>query len=107
MVAFQVRYGLDVYAEIADRLGLPDEAAWARGRLAALDASIQKAGWDGEWFIWAIGEDGHRYGTKQEEEGQIYINTQVWAVISGAATPDQARSAMRRPQGASRHALTA
>jgi N,N'-diacetylchitobiose phosphorylase len=56
--------------------------------------SIKKAAWDGEWFLWAIGADGHRYGSKQEEEGQIYINTQVWAVISGAATPEQARSAM-------------
>ena len=94
MVAFQVRYGLDVYARIADRLGLPAEAAWARERLAGLDASIRQSAWDGEWFLWAIGADGHRYGSKQEEEGQIYINTQVWAVISGAATPEQARTAM-------------
>jgi N,N'-diacetylchitobiose phosphorylase len=94
MVAFQVRYALKVYAGIADRLGLPAEAAWAGAELVKLDASIQKAAWDGEWFLWAIGEDGHRYGSKQEQEGQIYINTQVWAVISGAATPEQARSAM-------------
>jgi N,N'-diacetylchitobiose phosphorylase len=94
MVAFQVRYALKVYAGIADRLGLPAEAAWAGAELVKLDASIQKAAWDGEWFLWAIGEDGHRYGSKQEQEGQIYINTQVWAVISGAATPEQARRAM-------------
>ena len=94
MVAFQVRYGLESYARIADRLGLPAEAAWARERRAALETSIQQAAWDGEWFLWAIGADGHRYGSRQEEEGQIYINTQVWAVISGAATPEQGRSAM-------------
>jgi cellobiose phosphorylase len=94
MVAFQVRYGLDVYAKIADRLVLPDEAAWARDKLTELDTSIQKATWDGEWFLWGIGADGHRYGSQQEEEGQIYINTQVWAVISGAATPEQGRRAM-------------
>jgi len=94
MVAFQVRYGLDVYAKTADRLGLPAEAVWAREELAKLEASIQMATWDGEWFLWAIGPDGHRYGSKQEEEGQIYINTQVWAVMSGAATPQQGRSAM-------------
>ena len=94
MVAFQLRHGLDGYARVADRIGLPAEAEWARSELAKLDASIQRAAWDGEWFLWAIGEDGHRYGSKHEEEGQIYINTQVWAVISGAATPEQARSAM-------------
>ncbi len=94
MVAFQVRYGLDVYARTADRLELPDDAAWARTEMARLDAAIQQAAWDGEWFLWAIGADGHRYGSKQEEEGQIYINTQVWAVMSGAATAPQSRSAM-------------
>lgn len=94
MVAFQLRYGLVNYAAITERLALPAEAAWARAELAKLDARIQKAAWDGEWFLWAIGEDGHRYGSAQEEEGQIYINTQVWAVISGAASPEQARRAM-------------
>jgi cellobiose phosphorylase len=94
MVAFQVRYGLDVYARTASRLGLPAEAVWARGELERLEANIQKAAWDGEWFLWAIGPDGHRYGSRQEEEGQIYINTQVWAVMSGAATREQGRSAM-------------
>ncbi|HBC89140.1 MAG TPA: N,N'-diacetylchitobiose phosphorylase [Lentisphaeria bacterium] len=94
MVAFQLRFGLSVYSDIAERLKMPAEAAWAKECLKKLDANIQKAAWDGEWFLWAIGADGHRYGSKKEKEGQIYINTQVWAVISGAATAEQGRSAM-------------
>jgi cellobiose phosphorylase len=89
-VAFQVRLGLDVYAGIADKLALPAEAAWARAQLADLDAKIQKVCWDGDWFIWAIGQNGDIYGTKNFAEGQVYMNTQVWAVMSGAATPAQA-----------------
>ena len=94
MVSFQLRYGLVIYAQIADRLGLPAEAAWARTTQASLDAAIQRAAWDGEWFLWAIGADGHRYGAQAETEGRIYINTQVWAVISGAASSEQSRSCM-------------
>jgi cellobiose phosphorylase len=94
MVAFQVRYGLVTYAQIADRLNLPDEATWARAERTKLDENIQRAAWDGEWFLWAIGDDGHRYGSKTETEGRIYINTQAWAVMSGAASPAQGRSAM-------------
>ena len=94
-VAFQVRFGLDVYAGIADQLGKPDEAAWARAELSILDAKIQKVCWDGEWFIWAIGQDGTIFGTKNFPEGQVYMNTQVWAVMSGAATPAQARQALK------------
>jgi cellobiose phosphorylase len=94
MVAFQLRYGLFTYAQIADKLDLPAEAAWARAELTKLEAAIQKAAWDGEWFLWAIGPDGHRYGSKTETEGKVYINTQVFAVMSGTASPTQGRSAM-------------
>lgn len=93
-VAFQVRLGLTRYAEAARRLGLPAEAEWALQQRDALDAKIQKTCWDGDRFIWAIGEDGTVYGTRAATEGRIYLNTQVWAVMSGAASPEQARTAM-------------
>jgi N,N'-diacetylchitobiose phosphorylase len=93
-VAFQLRLGLTVYAEIAEQLEQIAEAKWALAQIEKLDAAIQSHTWDGEWFIWAIAEDGTVYGTKDYEEGQVYLNTQVWSVISGAATPDQAERCM-------------
>jgi N,N'-diacetylchitobiose phosphorylase len=93
-VAFQLRLGLTVYSEVALRLAKKAESEWALARRAELDASIQRHCWDGEWFIWAIAEDGTVYGTKTFEEGQVYFNTQVWSVLSGAASPDQAAKAM-------------
>ena len=89
-VAFQLRLGLTTYAGICDRFGDNQEREWALSRREQLDQAIQKVGWDGEWFIWAIGEDGTIYGTRDYEEGQVYLNTQLWAVISGAATETQA-----------------
>ena len=106
-VAFQVRLGLTVYAEIAERLGKPEEAAWALAQREKLDAAIQACAWDGDWFIWAIGEDGTVYGTKEYAEGQVYLNTQVWSVISGAATPEQAAALHADGPGAAGHALRA
>ena len=94
-VAFQVRFGLTEYAGAASRLGLADEAAWAESQRRALDERIQASCWDGKWFIWAIGEDGTVYGSAAQTEGRVYLNTQVWAVISGAATPAQADLAMQ------------
>ncbi|TCW60444.1 glycosyl hydrolase family 65 protein [Treponema sp. J25] len=93
-VAFQVRLGLTVYADIAHRLGEIQEEQWALEKRDEIDRAIQKHCWDGNWFIWAITENGTVYGTKDYEEGQVYLNTQVWAVISGAATPEQAEKAM-------------
>ena len=97
-VAFQVRFGLTVYAEIAEELGKSGEAAWALAQRDKLDAAIQTTCWDGDWFIWAIAEDGTVYGTKDYEEGQVYLNTQVWSVISGAATAEQAARCMESVQ---------
>ena len=93
-VAFQLRFGLTTYSDIALRLGNKAESGWALGMRDILDANIQKHCWDGEWFIWAIAEDGTVYGTKTYEEGQVYFNTQVWSVISGAATPEQTKKAL-------------
>ncbi len=97
-VAFQVRLGLIVLAEIATELGRQADVLWAEERREALDRSIQACAWDGDWFIWAIGEDGTVYGTRDFEEGQVYLNTQVWSVISGAATPEQAKKCMQTVQ---------
>jgi len=94
-VAFQVVLGLGVLAEIAEALGRPDDKAWAETQRAGLLERIQACAWDGDRFIWAIGEDGTAYGTKDFNEGQIYLNTQVWSVISGAATPQQAQTCMQ------------
>jgi N,N'-diacetylchitobiose phosphorylase len=93
-VAFQVRYGLQTYAGIADLLQQPAEAQWARAELTRFDALLQRHTWDGEWFIRAYREDGAAFGSAACDEGRIFLNPQSWAVLSGAATPAQARQAM-------------
>lgn len=93
-VTFQVRYGLGVYHDIAVKLGLSAEAQWACDNVRRLDEAIQRSTWDGDWFRWAIGENGDIYGTRDYPEGQVYINTQAWAVISGGATAAQGVRAM-------------
>lgn len=93
-VAFQVRLGLGVYADIAHALGQPAETDWALARRKEIDDAINKHSWDGGWFIWAIGEDGTVYGTRKSAEGSIYLNTQAWAVISEAADETRRRQCM-------------
>jgi cellobiose phosphorylase len=95
-VAMQLRYALKTYMEIAGLLARPEESAWAEPILGRLDESIQKHAWDGEWFMRGYRYDGMKFGSSQSEEGQIYLNPQAWAVISGAATPEQADVCMLR-----------
>lgn len=93
-VAFQLRLGLDIYAKLTAARGQTDQAQWAEFFLAELDSAIQRIAWDGAWFRWAIAEDGTIFGTKDYPEGQVYLNTQAWAILSGAATSEQTVSAL-------------
>lgn len=94
-VAFQLRLGLKTYAGIAAEKNLPSEEKWAELQAARLDEALKREAWDGRWFRWAIAEDGAIFGTKGNPEGQVYLNTQAWAILSGFANPSQAEAALR------------
>jgi cellobiose phosphorylase len=93
-VAFQLRHGLRMYAGISDHLGQAGEMEWAHSKLKEFDLKLQAHGWDGAWFLRAWREDGAPLGSAKCEEGRIFLNTQSWAVLSGAATAEQATKAM-------------
>ncbi len=88
-IAFQMRYGFTVYAEICARLQRPDEAAWAAAGLARLDAALARVAWDGGWWVRGIRADGRVLGSAQREEGAIFLEPQPWAVIAGAGSREQ------------------
>jgi N,N'-diacetylchitobiose phosphorylase len=93
-IALQVRYALKEYMEISELLNLNDEKQWAKNNLKTIDEKIQKLVWDGEWFLRGYSYDGTKMGSHENKEGMIYLNPQSWAIISGAATQEQAKSAM-------------
>jgi cellobiose phosphorylase len=93
-VAFQLRLGLTEYAFIAQRLGRDAERRWAVAELARLDEALRQHAWDGEWFLRAFREDGTTIGSHHDPEGSIFLNAQSWAVLSGAATREQAEKAL-------------
>lgn len=93
-VAFQLRLSLEVYAELANLVGAPEESAWANAELQTLDKQLQAHAWDGHWFRRGFREDGLKFGAAESAEGQIFLNAQTWSILSGAAGPVQARTAM-------------
>lgn len=56
--------------------------------------ALNHHGWDGEWYLQATTDDGLLLGSKENEEGQIFLMPNNWAVISGAANADRAQTAM-------------
>jgi cellobiose phosphorylase len=55
---------------------------------------VNDQAWDGEWYVRYYDCDGTSLGSKTNTYGQIYINSQTWAVISAFAPLDRARQAM-------------
>jgi len=94
-VALQLRLAFMVYIGIAEILNKPEEVSWAKPLLAKLDKNIQDNAWDGEWFMRGYRVDGFKFGSKENYEGKIYLNPQTWAIMSGAATKEQAHLAMK------------
>jgi len=94
-VAMQLRFALKTYIEICQLLNHDDQIDWAKPILAKLDENIQKYAWDGEWFLRGYKNDGFKFGSKESKEGQIFMNPQVWSIISGAATEEQKISMLK------------
>jgi cellobiose phosphorylase len=59
-----------------------------------MQARVNEHAWDGEWYVGYIDCNGTPLGSKQNKYGQIQLNAQTWAVISGFATPDRAGQAL-------------
>lgn len=93
-VAFQLRYALKTYIEICTMKNLAPEIQWAQHELSKLDANIEKHAWDGEWFIRAYNEKGETYGSKNNEEGSVWLNPQTWSVFSEYATGERANTVL-------------
>ncbi|NUM49077.1 MAG: glycosyl transferase family 36 [Anaerolineales bacterium] len=56
--------------------------------------ALNKHGWDGEWYLQATTDDGLLLGSKDNDEGKIFLMPNNWAVISGAADETRAKTAM-------------
>lgn len=77
-----VKYGSE-YADLCEHLGLADEAASVRSEVQKMYDTVLDAGWDGEWFLRAYDANGNKVGSKECEDGQIYIEPQGFCVIAG------------------------
>ncbi len=95
-VAMQLRFALKTYIEICQLLQNKTEENWAIPLLKTLDDDIQKHAWDGEWFLRGYRADGFKFGSKESDEGQIFMNPQVWAIISGAASKEQSELILQK-----------
>lgn len=93
-VTFQLYLALKTFKELAVHKGDEVATKWSEALLIKLDENIQNYCWDEDRFIRGITEDNYIVGAKDNEEANLWLNPQSWAVISGAAKESQAKAAM-------------
>jgi len=81
-------------AELSERLGRPDLSQSHQQDRNALIQRVERAAWDGEWYLRATFDDGTPLGSSANEEARIDSLPQSWAWLSGAADTDRADRAL-------------
>lgn len=82
-----VKYGRE-YAQINELLGNESESKRAYKAVDKMYDTILDAGWDGDWFLRAYDAFGKKVGSKECEEGQIYIEPQGFCVLADVGVTD-------------------
>lgn len=77
-----VKYGKE-YAELCKRYGDKKEADYILEEVKKIEEATIKFGWDGEWFLRAYDAFEHKIGSRECEEGQIFIEPQGFCVMAG------------------------
>ena len=77
-----VKYGKE-YADLCAYTGNQAEADRALAEVDAMNKAVLADGWDGEWFVRAYDAQSNKVGSKECEEGQIYIEPQGFCVLAG------------------------
>lgn len=73
----------DDYASLCDYLGEHEEADFVRKEKADMIKTVEKYGWDGEWFLRAYDANGGKVGGAENREGKIFIEPQGMCVMAG------------------------
>ncbi len=77
-----VKYGRE-YADLCELVGDKKEAERALKEVDIMYDAVLKDGWDGDWFVRAYDAYSHKVGSKECEEGQIFIEPQGFCVMAG------------------------
>jgi cellobiose phosphorylase len=76
-----VLYGKE-FIEICKRIGKTNEATQAQKHVNDMINAINESGWDGEWFLRAYDYFGEKVGSKECDEGKIFIESQGMCVMA-------------------------
>ncbi len=95
MIAGLFLYAARELTGLYNWMGRRDDAARIQCKYDEMLDTVEEQAWDGEWYTRAFDAHGNPVGSKECDEGKIYIESQGWCVLGGAgAGNDRARKAL-------------
>lgn len=94
LVSFLHYHAINNFLEIAILKDRREDIEKYEAMLQKVKNVCDEVLWDQEWYIRGITKNGSKIGTMEDEEGKIHLESNSWAVLSGAAPKDKGIKAM-------------
>ncbi len=82
-----VLYGNE-FIKLCKQIGRTQEAQDAQVHVDNMIDAVKQHGWDGEWYLRAYDFYGKKIGSKENEEGKIFIESQGFCGMAGIGLED-------------------
>lgn len=85
MVSFLHYWALEHFVGLAQYLGNTEDVGKYSKMAEKVKEVCNSQLWDGKWFIRGITAKGRKIGCQTDAEGRVHLESNAWAVLSGAA----------------------
>ncbi|MBP5305515.1 MAG: N,N'-diacetylchitobiose phosphorylase, partial [Lachnospiraceae bacterium] len=94
MVSFLHYWALTNFVTLAEKLGRIDDVNKYSDIAKKVKDVCNDKLWDEEWFIRGVTKSGRKIGCHEDEEGRVHLESNSWAVLSGAADEEHGMKAL-------------
>lgn len=94
LVSFLHYWAINNFIELAQYLGRDDDVKKYKKMATHVKDVCNNELWDKDWFIRGITKNGKKIGTSTDKEGKVHLESNAWAVLSGAASEEKGIKAM-------------
>ena len=94
MVSFLHVWALGHFEALARRTGHTEDAEKYGMLKIRVKELCEDVLWDGEWYLRGFTKSGRPIGTHLDPEGKIHLESNAWAILSGAASPERSEKTL-------------
>ena len=94
LTSFLHFWATSYFIEAAKQLNREDDVKQYSALKDKIKEACERVLWDKDWYIRGITKSGRKIGTSEDKEGKVHLESNAWAVLSGAASREHAEKAI-------------